>query len=105
MGIRFAVAKAGLDQLLVTTDEAIVVLMAKQILKGELPLVAMAQPCQFPLESYLMAPFVEKPGQFSQHEGYPLGPVHVVLVGNRPTWERSFTGWAQMIRSSVRTAL
>ncbi|PTN36506.1 hypothetical protein [Desulfonatronum sp. SC1] len=59
VGIRFAVAKAGLDHLPVTTDEAIVVLMAKQILQGELPLVAMAQPYQFPLESYLMAPFVE----------------------------------------------
>ncbi len=59
VGIRFAVAKAGLDHLPVTTDEAIVVLMAKQILQGELPLVAMAQPYQFPLESYLMAPLVE----------------------------------------------
>ncbi|PTN36513.1 hypothetical protein C6366_09320 [Desulfonatronum sp. SC1] len=58
----------------VTTDESLVVLKAKRITEGELPLVAIAQPYQFPIESYAMAPFV------NHVERSPLG-ARFVAVG------------------------
>ncbi|WP_161794767.1 discoidin domain-containing protein [Desulfonatronum thioautotrophicum] len=58
VGVRVAVIQGSLEYLPVTTDESLVVLKAKRITEGELPLVAIAQPYQFPIESYLMAPFV-----------------------------------------------
>jgi len=48
-----------LANLPVTSDEASSVLLAKMISRGELPLLFLGQPYQFPVESYLMAPFVE----------------------------------------------
>lgn len=48
-----------LTNLPVTSDEASSVLLAKMIFRGELPLLFVGQPYQFPIESYLMAPFVE----------------------------------------------
>lgn len=43
----------------VTSDEASSVLLAKMIFRGEFPLLFLGQPYQFPIESYLMSPFVE----------------------------------------------
>lgn len=42
----------------VTADEAITVLQAKGVCRGELPLLVLAQPYQFPVEAYLSAPGV-----------------------------------------------
>jgi len=43
----------------VTADESITVLQAKRITEGQLPLLVLAQPYQFPLEAYLAAPLVK----------------------------------------------
>lgn len=40
-------------------DECIIALQAKQIARGEFSLLLLAQPYMFPLEAYLMAPFIE----------------------------------------------
>jgi hypothetical protein len=58
IGIRLAMIKTSMDYIPVTSDESIIVLMAKRISEGELPLVTIAQPYQFPIESYFMAPVV-----------------------------------------------
>lgn len=57
--IRLIFSWISLANLPVTSDEASSVLLAKMILRGELPLLFVGQPYQFPIESYLMAPFVE----------------------------------------------
>lgn len=59
MAIRLHVMSAGLKYIPVTTDEAITVLQAKQVVRGEWPLLVMAQPYEFPAEAYLSAPLVE----------------------------------------------
>ncbi|HBA84283.1 MAG TPA: hypothetical protein DCZ95_09345 [Verrucomicrobia bacterium] len=46
----------GLAKLPVSTDESITVLQAREILRGQFPLLFMGQPYLFPLESYLHAP-------------------------------------------------
>lgn len=45
----------------VTTDEALTVLQAKQVLRGDFPLLLHAQPYMFPLEAYWMVPFLWLP--------------------------------------------
>jgi hypothetical protein len=40
-----------------SSDEALSVLQSHQILQGDFPLLVMANPYQFPIESYLFAPF------------------------------------------------
>ncbi|MCB2184992.1 MAG: hypothetical protein KQJ78_01145 [Deltaproteobacteria bacterium] len=50
-----AVSLAGLPA---TTDEAMLVLQAKQVAQGARPLLFLAQPYSFPLEAYLHAPLV-----------------------------------------------
>ena len=57
--IRLIFLWISLSNLPVTSDEASSVLLAKMIFRGELPLLFVGQPYQFPIESYLMAPFVE----------------------------------------------
>lgn len=57
--LRFMFAWASLENLPATSDEASNVLLAKMIAHGELPLLFIGQPYQFPIEAYLMAPFVE----------------------------------------------
>ncbi len=42
----------------VSPDEALTVLGAKEVARGNFPLLVMAQPYQFPLESYLYAPLL-----------------------------------------------
>jgi len=59
MLIRLIFLWISLSNLPVTSDEASSVLLAKMIFRGELPLLFVGQPYQFPIESYLMAPFVE----------------------------------------------
>jgi hypothetical protein len=57
--LRFVFAWTSLENLPATSDEASNVLLAKMIVHGELPLLFIGQPYQFPIEAYLMAPFVE----------------------------------------------
>ncbi|MEE4167057.1 MAG: DUF2723 domain-containing protein, partial [Desulfocapsaceae bacterium] len=57
--LRIIFSWTSLANLPVTSDEASSVLLAKMIFRGELPLLFVGQPYQFPIESYLMAPFVE----------------------------------------------
>jgi hypothetical protein len=45
----------------VTTDEALTVLQAKDVLRGEFPLLLTAQPYMFPLEAYWMVPLLWLP--------------------------------------------
>lgn len=48
---------ASTAQVPATSDEALAALIAKAIMRGERPLLFWGAPYQFPLESYLMAPF------------------------------------------------
>jgi len=57
--LRLLFLYTSLVNLPVTSDEASSVLLAKMIARGEFPLLFIGQPYQFPVESYLMAPFVE----------------------------------------------
>lgn len=59
LAIRLALFGAGCAHMPVTDDECLTVLQAKQIARGELPLLLMAQPYMFPLEAYMMAPLVD----------------------------------------------
>lgn len=59
LALRLLFLYTSLTNLPVTSDEASSVLLAKMIARGELPLLFIGQPYQFPIESYLMAPFVE----------------------------------------------
>ena len=53
IALRLYVASAGLKYIPVTADEAITVLQAQRVLKGEWPLLVMAQPYEFPAEAYV----------------------------------------------------
>ena len=50
---------ASLSYLPATSDEASLALLAKMISRGARPLLFIGQPYQFPIESYLMSPFIE----------------------------------------------
>lgn len=50
---------AASNQVPATSDEASVVLQAKEIARGDFPLLFLGQPLLFPVESYTMAPLVE----------------------------------------------
>ena len=58
VALRFYMMAASLKHVPVTADESITVLQAKRVCDGELPLLVMAQPYQFPIEAYLSAPMV-----------------------------------------------
>lgn len=60
-GLRVAVWWMGGRVLPPSSDESIAMLMAGQVLQGHSPLLFMAQPYMFPLESYLAAPFALLP--------------------------------------------
>jgi hypothetical protein len=57
--LRGLFAWTSLAHLPATSDEASSVLLAKMIFRGLRPLLFVGQPYQFPVEAYLMAPFVE----------------------------------------------
>ena len=57
--LRLLLSYTSLTKLPVTGDEASLALLAKMIWQGELPLLFIGQPYQFPTESYLMAPFTQ----------------------------------------------
>ena len=57
--LRGLFAWTSLAYLPATSDEASSVLLAKMIFRGLRPLLFVGQPYQFPVEAYLMAPFVE----------------------------------------------
>lgn len=56
VGLRVYLHAAGAAAVPVTSDEALTVLQAQDILRGEFPLLMSAQPYMFPLEAYWMAP-------------------------------------------------
>ncbi len=56
--IRVSMIAASVEHVPVTADESITVLQAKRICEGDLPLLVLAQPYQFPVEAYLSAPLV-----------------------------------------------
>lgn len=56
--IRVSMMAVSVEHVPVTADESITVLQAKRICEGELPLLVLAQPYQFPVEAYLSAPGV-----------------------------------------------
>jgi len=56
--MRVSMMVASVEHVPVTADESITVLQAKRICEGELPLLVLAQPYQFPVEAYLSAPGV-----------------------------------------------
>ena len=43
----------------VTSDESITILQAKEIISGDLSFFVWAQPYQFPVETYMVAPIVK----------------------------------------------
>ncbi len=59
ISLRIVFAWTSLDLLPATSDEASSVQLAKMIADGARPLLFIGQPYQFPIESYLMAPFVD----------------------------------------------
>jgi len=71
IGIRLAMVKVSVEHIPVTTDEAIVVLLAKRVAEGERPLFIMAQPYQFPLESYLHSLLVDRMPRNASGARYP----------------------------------
>lgn len=58
LALRLAFFTTSIRHAPVTTDEAIEFLMAKHIAAGQPHLLVMSQPYRFPLESYVIAPFV-----------------------------------------------
>ena len=56
--LRVYMLAASVEHVPVTADESITVLQAKRVCEGELPLLVLAQPYQFPVEAYLSAPLV-----------------------------------------------
>jgi hypothetical protein len=58
-GLRLYFSGLSLGALPPTSDEAMVLLQAGQIAHGERPLLFLAQPHQFPLGAYLLAPLVQ----------------------------------------------
>ncbi len=59
LGLRLYMMHAASCAIPVTSDEAINVLQARDIRAGHTPLLMTAQPYQFPLEPYLMAPWIK----------------------------------------------
>lgn len=57
--LRLLLIGASLEMVPVTSDEASIVLQAKEIAHGKLPLLFLGQPLLFPVEAYTMAPLVE----------------------------------------------
>ena len=59
LGLRVFFIWTSITHLPVTGDEALTVLIAKQVIRGEWPLLISGTPYLFPIEGYLMAPLVE----------------------------------------------
>lgn len=59
LGLRFYMLSASSLYIPVTSDESITVLQAKEVLNGSPRFFVWAQPYQFPVEAYLMAPIVK----------------------------------------------
>jgi len=59
LALRAAFSWISVRHLPATGDESLVVMVAKQVLSGEWPLLISGTPYQFPIESYLMAPFLD----------------------------------------------
>ncbi len=59
LSLRLIFSWLSMKNLPVSSDEASIVLHAKDIIRGKFPLLFMGQPLLFPVEAYLMAPFVE----------------------------------------------
>jgi hypothetical protein len=57
--LRVALFRSGCANMPANDDECIIALQAKQIAHGHFSLLMLAQPYLFPLEAYLMAPFIE----------------------------------------------
>ena len=57
--LRILLVAASNDNVPVSSDEASIVLQAKEIARGHFPLLFMGQPLLFPVEAYTMAPLVE----------------------------------------------
>lgn len=57
--LRVFLITASLSMVPATSDEASVVLQAKEIARGNFPLLFLGQPLLFPVEAYTMAPLVE----------------------------------------------
>lgn len=57
LGLRLFFFQLSVTHIPVDADEAIAALQAKQITRGEWPLLMLAQPYLFPLEAYVAAPF------------------------------------------------
>jgi len=55
--VRLVLFWSGCSNMPAIDDECIIALQANQIVRGEFPLLMMAQPYMFPLEAYFMAPF------------------------------------------------
>lgn len=58
ISVRIAMFGVGVRAIPVFDDECKIVLQAKQIARGQFPLLILASPYIFPLEAYLQAPFV-----------------------------------------------
>lgn len=83
VGIRLAMITTSLQHIPVTTDEAIVVLLGKRVAEGERPLFIMAQPYQFPLESYLQSLLVQRMPRSAfgaRYLGFMGGAVTLLLL-------------------------
>ncbi|GBE07856.1 hypothetical protein BMS3Abin11_00973 [bacterium BMS3Abin11] len=59
LGLRAFFIWISITHLPVTGDEALTVLISKQVIRGEWPLLISGTPYLFPIEGYLMAPLVE----------------------------------------------
>jgi hypothetical protein len=79
--LRLTLAWVSLKNLPATSDEASSVLLAKMIFHGQFPLLFIGQPYQFPVEAYLMAPFVEwlpRNAFGARYQAFILGLLSVV---------------------------
>ncbi len=60
LALRLVFAFISLENFPLSTDESLLALQAKQIARGERPLLVLAQPYQFPLGAYLQSVLVEQ---------------------------------------------
>lgn len=79
--LRVLLIAASLEHVPATSDEASIVLQAKEIARGNFPLLFLGQPLLFPVEAYTMAPLVEwlpRTTLGARYQTWVLGSLSVV---------------------------
>ena len=98
-GLRLYLYAVGSANMPVTTDEAITVLQAEDILKGEFPLLMTGQPYMFPMDAYWMAPmepFLPRNAYGMRVqvliEGFVLAVLGLWILRRMGTWREIWPG-------------